>query len=493
IGGVAGLVVMGVLFAPYMRKFGAYTVPSFIGRRMQSRGLRVLCAAILIVPTFLLLLAELSLAVWVARKFTGSNERWMLAALLLTVGIPLIAGGMRAVTWSSTAQAIAVMFAVVVGVGVLGAWFTNLPVPQLSIGPTLQGIAATEHAYAIPSIERAPLESALPGAAPVPMTERLSEPFTALGSATFSFTILTLLAGLAAAPWLLPRCSSATSVHAARKTLSWAVLVFGFVMVTASAGAVLLKFVVLSDVVGQGPASLPQWFERFVGIGLASASTNLPELPPAAVAIHRDAVAIMLPAAAELPETLTHLAYVGVLAAALAAIQATAFALAAMLSEDVMFGTRWEPPPRAVRLLVARLAVVGIIVLAAFGSAVTRSDPLVILLWAMVLSASTAFPVMLLAVWYKRLTAPAAAMTLIFGFSTAVVVVIATELLGFDLPIVIATPLGIVTALAAGILTTQFTGRPARVAIEHVRDMRIPGGETIVDRELRLLRLKENG
>ncbi|MEO0730019.1 MAG: sodium:solute symporter, partial [Pseudomonadota bacterium] len=180
------------------------------------------------------------------------------------------------------------------------------------------------------------------------------------------------------------------------------------------------------------------------------------------------------------------------LAAALCTISATGFAIATMLSEDVVFGSQWEPPTRLIRLLIGRLTVVGVLVLAALTSAVSRTDPLQMMLWAMAITGSTAFPLMVLTVWYKRLTPTAAAMLLIVGFVTAIVMIPATLFLVPNVPIVGIAPIGFVAALTAGLVTTRLTGRPVRGALEHVRDMRVPGGETIIDRENRLMRLKES-
>lgn len=492
IGGVAGFVVMGILFAPYVRKFGAYTLPSFVGRRLQSRSVRVIAAAVFIVPTFLVLVAELHLAIWLARQLTGSNERWMLAALLLTAGIPLIAGGMRAATWSGTAQSIATALAVFLGIGVMGLWFTYLPLPQLSHGPILREVGEIEAAYAIPSVARGGLDMRVAGHDLAALTSRMAQPFTAMSPAAFGLVILTFLGGFAAAPWMVPRGVVTPSVHAARKSLSWAVIVFGLIMVTTAAGAVFLRSVVLNDVVGQSVSTLPAWFTALLGRDLAGVSSNLPTLPPSAISLHRDMVAVALPLATSLPEILTSLAFAGALAVALVAISGTAFGLGAMLSEDVIGGARWEPPSNLVRLMLARAATLGALMLGAFGAMLTTTDPLMLVTWAMIFVASTAFPVMLLCVWYKRLTPPAANIMMISGFFAALLMIFATEFILTGVPNVLGTAVGLSVALLSGLVVTQLTGRPSRAALEHVRDMRIPGGETIYDREMRLQRLKQD-
>ena len=77
IGWYAGLVFMGVLFAPFLRKFGAYTLPTFLGRRFESRTVRIVAAAVLSVPMLLLLAAEARFAAYAAAWLLGQSERLM--------------------------------------------------------------------------------------------------------------------------------------------------------------------------------------------------------------------------------------------------------------------------------------------------------------------------------------------------------------------------------------------------------------------------------
>ena len=96
---------MGVLFAPFVRKYGAYTLPTFLGRRFESRTVRVVAAAILSVPILLLLVAEARFAAYAAAWLLGQSERLMVAVVVTCATAIVIAGGMRSATWSSVAKA----------------------------------------------------------------------------------------------------------------------------------------------------------------------------------------------------------------------------------------------------------------------------------------------------------------------------------------------------------------------------------------------------
>ena len=114
IGWYAGLVFMGVLLVPFLRKFGAYTVPSFLGRRLDSRIVRVVAAAILSVPILLLLAAEARFAAYASAWMMGQSERLMAVVVMACATAIVFAGGMRSLTWSSVAKGIAALLALAV-------------------------------------------------------------------------------------------------------------------------------------------------------------------------------------------------------------------------------------------------------------------------------------------------------------------------------------------------------------------------------------------
>jgi len=491
-GTAAGLVIMGTMVAPYVRKDGALSLPGFLGRRFDSRAVRLTAAAIFLVPIFLVLVAELRIGVWLTRQLTGSNERWLLAAFSGTAACCLLLGGARATSWSATAQTIAVLLSVVGAVGVAATVMTNLPVAQLSFGPVLQDVARAEAALGVPKIEAQPIDFAFAKQGLVAITERMGDPFTAIGYLAHVLLVLMVMAGIAAAPWIVPRCAMATGVHAARKSLSWAILAYTLIAITLAAAAAFVRWIVLSDVAGRSASAAPDWFQEAASRGLAEVTSNVPSIPPSAVQLHRDAIVFLLPNAAELPHALTFLVYAGAAAAVVGCVTATAYAMSTILSEDVVLGMRWEPPSPAVRLSLARLAVGLVLTLASLASSIVATDPVTLVLMALALSAATAFPVTLLAIWYKRMTTAGTAAALVSGFVTCLAVLLSDSSGGLGFATILAGVAGLCVAALCGITVSRFTVSANRIALERVRDMRIPGGETIYDREIRLLRQKEN-
>jgi cation/acetate symporter len=208
------------------------------------------------------------------------------------------------------------------------------------------------------------------------------------------------------------------------------------------------------------------------------------------VGFARDAVLLSLPVAAELPSVFVYFAATGVVAAALVGGGAAASALGNVVAEDVVNGLSWEPLPRTGRVHIGRLAIAGAAVMGGLVALVAPTDPLRLLLWSLALSGSTFFPVIVLSIWWKRMNAFGAIAGMSCGFGVAVITILAGEasILGLNgaLAGIVGLPAGAIGAVLASIATPG----PSRSMLELVREIRIPGGEVIYDREMRLLRLK---
>lgn len=490
IGGLAGFVVMAVLLAPFFRKFGAFTVPTYLGKRFDSRALRLVAGAILAVPMLLVMAAELRIGAHAASWFYPMAPASTVMLLVAVIVITVAAGGMRSLAWSSAAQSIAALIALLVPVAIVALVVTNLPLPQLSAGPVLRTIARAEAAQGLPIILPPALAFDMPGEGLEAIAKRFSDPFGSVGPLAFVIIILSLLTGIASAPWLLPRVAGTPGVYEARKSLGWATLLFGIAMLTMASIGIFMRDYLTDLVTAAGPVRFPQWFEALRAQGiLAIAGEGRPTL--SSFSVSRDDVLLSLPVVAEMPGAVVYLAAGGVVAAALATSGAVALALGNILSEDIVYGLSWTPPKSGPRLIVSRLAlgmaaaVAGLIALAA------PTDPLQLVLWAIALTGASTFPVLVLSIWWKRLNAFGAMAGMLTGFGVTVLAIIAGEagLTGTDGAL--AAAIGLPAAAAATIAVALATPGPQRSLMELVRDIRVPGGEILHDREVRTQRRKK--
>jgi cation/acetate symporter len=491
IGGLAGFVVMAVMLAPFFRKFGAYTIPSYLGKRFDSRVLRVVAGGILAVPMLLVMAAELRIGAHAVSWFTTMPQPLAVMMLVTVVVVTVAAGGMRSLAWSSAAQSLAAMIALLIPVAIVAVMVTNLPLPQLSAGPVLRTVARAEAAQGLPIILPPALAFDMPGEGLSLIAKRYSDAFGSVGPLAFVIITLSLLSGIASAPWLLPRVAGTPGVYEARKSLGWATLLFGITMLTVASVAIFLRDYLTDIVTAVGPVRFPEWFSTLQERGILAVASDGGRPTLASFSMSRDDVLLSLPVVAEMPAALVYLAAGGVVAAALATAGAVALALGNILAEDIVFGHTWLPAKAGPRLFVSRLALGAAAALAGLIAIMAPTDPLQLVLWAIALTGASAFPVLILSIWWKRLNMFGAAAGLATGFAVTVLAIVAGEsgLTGTDGAL--AAAIGLPAAAVATIAVALATPTPPRNLLELVRDIRVPGGEILYDREMRNLRRKK--
>ena len=454
IGWYAGLVFMGVLFAPFVRKFGAYTVPTFLGRRFESRTVRVVAAATLSVPILLLLAAEARFAGYAAAWMLGQSERLMAAVVVTCAAAIVLAGGMRSLTWSSVAKAIAALLALAVSASIVALMVSNLPLPQMTHGNVLRLLTRMEIAQGVPVVLAPPLAFDLPGEGVEPLVKRFIQSFGSVGSLSFVLMSFVAAAGIAASPSLLSRSGTTPGVYEARKSLGWAVLVVGLVLLTLPAVAVYLRALLVEQVVGHPGDRLPVWFQLLQQAGIARIEAKSQLVRLAGIGFERDAALFALPIAAGFPQVLVYLALAGALAAALAALASSLVTMAAILAEDVVYGLPDETAPESARIGTARVALLGAAFVTTWLAIAAPADPLQLFLWSLTLGASTSFPVLLLAIWAKRTNAWGAIAGMITGFVVTVFMMLLSETGAIGLPSALAGAVGLPLAFAAALGAT---------------------------------------
>ncbi|MDO9381618.1 MAG: sodium:solute symporter [Hyphomicrobiaceae bacterium] len=495
LGFVAGFVVIAVLVAPYMRKAGAFTLPSYFSRRYESRLVRLTSAAIVAVPMVLVLAAEIRAGAFAASFLSGANIEIMAVCLVLVLIGILVAGGLRSLTWAGTGASIAALLTLLVPVAIVAVFLTNMPVPQLSHGPVLRALGRSENALEMSRSTVDLLTFALAGEGLQPVVHRFATPNGSVGALAFIIAMLTTAAGIAAAPWLLPRLAATPSVYETRKSLGWATILSGVVIVTLASIAVFMREYLFDIVTAAGSAQIPAWLQDLSGSDLAQIDTGTGAFSVSSFSFVRDGIILGLPLAGGMPGVMLHVVLAGLVAASIVGAGASIVALGNVLAEDVVDGLSPTAAPDNIRLGTGRITLM---VVAAIGCAfaiLAPTDPLRLVIWALVLTASSIFPVLILSIWWKRSNAYGALAGMITGFAVAALAMLASEAHWLGLDSALAGVFGLPAGLAAAMIVTVMTPLPGRDALDLVSDMRIPGGETLYDREMRLQRqrLRQHG
>ncbi|MBA2125529.1 sodium:solute symporter [Hyphomicrobium methylovorum] len=493
LGTLTGFVVMAIALAPFYRKFGAYTVPSYLGRRFDSRPLRIAAAGFVAVPMLLVLAAELRMGAVVAGHLINANPNLIILMLALSVAITTVGGGKRSFTWAGVAQSLALFLALLSVATAVSVMITSLPVPQLANGPMVRNLVRNEVSEGLQLVAAWPMAFELPGEGFAALTKPYTQPFGAIGPLGFALGTFAIATGIAAAPWLLPRVAACPSVYEARKALGWTTVFAGLALLTISSVAVFMRDFALETVMSDRLGPLPKWLFDAAASHFVTFDQTASRIGFSALQFDRDAVLFVLPGATGLPHAFTFLLLAGALAGALVTAGATIASLSAVLGEDVVQGMSWEPAAPHARVWMSRIFVGVVALCGAALTIVAPTDPLRLVLWALSITGASMFPVLILSVWWKRLTANGALAGVIAGFVAAALAILLSESGAIGVATPITGILGLPVSLAAAIGLSILRPEMSRHLLEIVRDIRVPGGEIIYDREMKRLQVRQHG
>jgi cation/acetate symporter len=431
LGWTGGYVLVSVLVAPYLRKFGAYTVPDFMSARFGGNFARFLAVIVLFSASFTYVTAQVYATGIIASRFLGMN--FTVAVYVGLAGILLCSmlGGMRAVTWTQVAQYIVLIIAYLCPVVILSAQQFGLPIPQLTYGRVLQEITSLENTLLAKNLALAikPHVTA----------------FTNYNPTNYFSLILCLMVGTASLPHILMRYFTTPSVREARISVAWSLLFIFLLYFTAPAYAAFAKLEVYQNVIGANLASLPSWIYSYGAIGLTKVC-GANAVDPAAVAaacakiaghpgvlrlqdlfINRDVIVLSTPEVAGLPFVIAGLVAAGGLAASLSTADGLLLAIANALSHDIYYKMFDPNAPTGRRLVVARILLICVALLAAYTASTKPADILSMVAWAFSLAAAGNFPALVLGIWWKRCTSAGAVLGIIAGFGVTLVYLVVSR------------------------------------------------------------------
>ncbi len=485
LGWTVGLLLAAVLFVPYLRKAGAYTLPSFLGHRFRSRYLRMTASVLQLPPTALLLAAELKIAAMVAALFLPLSFSFAVILVAIVVGASVMLGGMRSLTWTGSAEFLTGAVGLAAPLVIASILLTNLPAPQFTYGEALASLHDAEITTGLIPTKPDIAASPLPGAAPMPVTKPFLEPFGELSMTDFAVLFLSLALGTAALPSLLVRSGVTGSVTDQRRAVAWALLLVALFAMTAPAIAAFAKLLMFQGIAKAPSTAPPAWLSELSARHLLqSGDTNGDgAIGASELRIARDGIAIALPLAMKLPYVITALMAASGLAIALAAAGSHLFTLSTSLAED--FYRVIDRRPSALPRLIAALVAIGASALAAcMFLLIADLDPLHVSLTAFAFAGSTFFAPLLLAIWWPRCTTLGALAALGAGFLVMLVATVMSALgIGsMSTMTAMASLIGMVVGLAAGIAASFLWTPPSEAETAFYEEMRDPEGEAIYDR-----------
>jgi cation/acetate symporter len=492
LGIVIGLLVSAVLVQPYVRKDGALTLSGYAGRRFESKALRLIAGVALSVAMLLMLSGELKLGIAIAASRLGADADLVAALFGVMLALTVVTGGARSLAWTSAAGGMLTLIAIIVPVTLVSVLLTNLPVSQLSYGVIASELARLEATNGIAGRgATATLPAAVPSS-PAPLTKPFFQTYGSYGGLGFVLIVMTLAAGIAAHPLIAQRSSTGVSVLSVRRMMAWSAFVAGLILLTLPAIGIFARYLVLAGLPGLTLDQVPAWLDTFAAAGWATYDAQTARLTPDGIAFARDSVLLILPSAAGLPGAFADLALVGLLAAALTAASAHVVALASTIGEDILLAWREDVGAERSRLQLLRglgLAVAG---LGCWMAVSVKADPFELYLWGLTIIGGSMLVPIVMSVWWKRINRWGAMLAVVTGLGltgAALLLNLSGGLAdGGSSAAFVALALSLPAAAAAAVVASLLTPRPEKRMLDVVRDMRVPGGETLLDREMRLAR-----
>jgi cation/acetate symporter len=470
LGWTGGYVLVAILLAPYLRKFGQFTVPDFLGVRYEGNTARICGVIVLFCASFTYIVAQCFGIGIITSRFLGIPFEIAIFVGLLGILVCSMLGGMRAVTWTQVAQYIILIIAYLVPVVWLSTTRYGIPIPELTYGQALQEIAQLEQKLGIARAHTGAFVDAA-GA------------FSWVEFNNFWALVLCLMVGTASLPHILMRYFTTPNVRDARMSVGWSIFFIFLLYFTAPAYAAFAKLEVYSNVIGQPISALPAWVNNWSQVGglLTIRDANGDGiLQLAEFVINQDIIVLSMPEIAGLPYVISGLVAAGGLAAALSTADGLLLAIANALSHDVYYKLINPAASTVKRLVVARSLLVIVAIIAAFVAGTRPQGIIQMVAWAFSLAAAGLFAPLVLGIWWKRTTKEGAIAGMICGFLLCLFYLIATQYFGmalwFGIRNISCALFGLPVAFIVTWVVSLMTPAPSQQMQEFVDSIRVPRG-----------------
>lgn len=410
-GWTGGYVLLALLLAPYLRKFGKFTVPDFIGERYYSKTARIVAVICALIVSFTYVAGQMrGVGIVFSRYLEVDIETGVIIGMVIVLFYAVL-GGMKGITYTQVAQYCVLIFAFMVPAIFISIQMTGNPIPQLGMGGT-----ATDGSgmYLLDKLDG--LSTELGFAEYTDGSKSLVDVF----AITFA-----LMVGTAGLPHVIVRFFTVKRVKDARKSAGLALLLIAILYTTAPAVAVFARTNLIETVSGKEYSEMPQWFKNWETTGLIGhddkngdgkiqyvANPELNELK-----VDRDIMVLANPEIANLPAWVIGLIAAGGLAAALSTAAGLLLVISSSVSHDLIKNVIKPDISEKGELWAARgAAAVAVVIAGLFGIYPPGFVAAVVAL-AFGLAAASFFPAIILGIFYKKMNSKGAIAGMIVGIS----------------------------------------------------------------------------
>ncbi|HAW24625.1 MAG: cation acetate symporter [Pseudomonas sp.] len=433
-GWTGGYVLLAMLLAPYLRKFGKFTVPDFIGDRFYSRGARLVAVICLILISVTYVIGQMAGAGVAFSRFlevSNSTGIWIAAVIVFAYAV---FGGMKGITYTQVAQYVVLIIAYTIPAVFIAMQLTGNPIPMF-------GMFSTH------------TESGMP------LLDKLNQVVTDLGFAAYTADVdnklnmflftMSLMIGTAGLPHVIIRFFTVPKVADARWSAGWTLIFIALLYLTAPAVASMARLNLVQTIYPEGPQAeairyedRPEWIQTWETTGLIKwedknadgrvqmyNDTNATFTPTATergwngneLTVNNDIIVLANPEIANLPSWVIGLIAAGAIAAALSTAAGLLLAISSAISHDLIKTLINPKISEKNEMLAARLAMTAAILLATWLGLNPPGFAAQVVALAFGLAASSLFPALMMGIFSKRVNSKGAVAGMLVGVvSTAV-------------------------------------------------------------------------
>ncbi|MFC6998628.1 sodium:solute symporter family protein [Rufibacter roseus] len=477
-GWTGGYVLLALLLAPYLRKFGKFTVPDFVGDRYYSKTARLVAVICAIFVSFTYVAGQMRGVGIVFSRFLEVQIETGVVIGMIIVLFYAVLGGMKGITYTQVAQYCVLMVAYMVPAIFLSLMLTNNPIPQLGLGGTLQ-----DGTYLLDKLDGL-------------LTDLGFNAYTNGSKATIDIFFITaaLMVGTAGLPHVIVRFFTVPKVKDARKSAGYALVFIAILYTTAPAVGAFGMYNLLNSTSNQPIASMPSWVNNWQKTGLITVDDKngdgvlqyLKDPAQNELMIDKDIMVLANPEIAQLPNWVVALIAAGGLAAALSTAAGLLLVISTAISHDLLKKSVMPSISEKNELIAARLAATVAVVVAGYFGINPPGFVAEVVAFAFGLAAASFFPVIIMGIFSKRMNKQGAIAGMVVGLLFTIAYISYFKFIHPEAnkpenwflqisPEGIGT-LGMVINFVVSFTVSRFTPAPPLEIQELVEDIRIPRG-----------------
>ncbi len=392
-GWTGGYVLLALLLAPYLRKFGKYTVPDFVGDRYYSNVARLVAVVAAIFVSLTYVAGQMRGVGIVFSRFLQVNVETGVIIGMVIVGFFAVLGGMKGITWTQVAQYVVLIFAYLIPAIAIAWILTGNPIPQLAF--TFSDI--------VEKLNQVQVDLGF---------QEYTKPFVNKSMLDVLFITIALMVGTAGLPHVIVRFYTVPNVRAARYSAGWALLFIALLYTTAPAVAAFARYNLVDSLNNHTIQEIQQldWANKWENTGLLAFDDKnndgviqlTPDIESNEIKIDRDIIVLSTPEVAKLAPAIVALVAAGGLAAALSTASGLLLVISSSIAHDIYYRIINPNASESKRLMVGRIMVGFAIAIAGYFGINPPGFVGQVVALAFGLAAASFFPAIILGVFDKR-------------------------------------------------------------------------------------------